>query len=205
MRLHYLLEDGTVVNISHCRYQFRGEAMPQPYRRFGISSAWDLRSRPEHGLVIEWAVSRVIRGPPSSSLQAAMTQVPINEDPAAAGSWQWGWPLVFTGNLHWDWQKRLYTPVSSSQVSQISPSLLAIYHQVIISNLFSMISTKSFLLPSLFLCTLAAAKTVTYNWSVGYVSVNPDGAAQRQAVGINGQWYVFVLSPDSICWLTFNC
>jgi len=57
MRLHYLLEDGTVVNISQCRYQFRGEAMPQPYQRFRIPSALDLRSRPEHGLVIEWAVS----------------------------------------------------------------------------------------------------------------------------------------------------
>ena len=60
-----------------------------------------------------------------------------------------------------------------------------------------MFSTTSLLLYPLLLCTFAAAKTVTYNWSVGFVSVNPDGAAQRQAVGINGQWYVTISSHPS--------
>ncbi len=52
-------------------------------------------------------------------------------------------------------------------------------------------STILFLLHSLLLYTFAAAKTVTYDWSTGYVTVNPDGAAQRRAVGINGKWYFF--------------
>ena len=34
---------------------------------------------------------------------------------------------------------------------------------------------------------LVSAKTVTYNWSVDWVSVSPDGF-ERPAVGINGQW-----------------
>lgn len=32
-----------------------------------------------------------------------------------------------------------------------------------------------------------AARTVTYNWDVDWVSVSPDGL-RRPAVGINGQW-----------------
>lgn len=35
---------------------------------------------------------------------------------------------------------------------------------------------------------VALAATVTYNWDVTWVSVNPDGQRVRPAVGINGQW-----------------
>ncbi|KAI8634433.1 multicopper oxidase [Xylariaceae sp. FL1651] len=35
---------------------------------------------------------------------------------------------------------------------------------------------------------LAAAATVTYDFTVGWVSANPDGAFERPVIGINGQW-----------------
>ncbi|MCJ1411176.1 hypothetical protein MMC19_005264 [Ptychographa xylographoides] len=49
---------------------------------------------------------------------------------------------------------------------------------------------KSFLgvLVVLVSAQLALAATVTYNWDVTWVSVNPDGRKVRPAVGINGQW-----------------
>ena len=34
---------------------------------------------------------------------------------------------------------------------------------------------------------LAAAKTVQYDWEIGYVDVSPDGF-ERKAIGINGEW-----------------
>ena len=34
----------------------------------------------------------------------------------------------------------------------------------------------------------ASAKTVSYNWKLEWVSVNPDGDLPRAAVGINGKW-----------------
>jgi iron transport multicopper oxidase len=52
---------------------------------------------------------------------------------------------------------------------------------------------KSFNIPGfaalLFLTARAAlAATVTYNWAVTWVEVNPDGEKVRPAIGINGQW-----------------
>jgi len=35
--------------------------------------------------------------------------------------------------------------------------------------------------------TLASAKTVTYNFDIGWVTAAPDGYS-RQVIGINGQW-----------------
>lgn len=32
------------------------------------------------------------------------------------------------------------------------------------------------------------AATVTYNFEVGWVTANPDGAFDRPTIGINGQW-----------------
>ena len=32
------------------------------------------------------------------------------------------------------------------------------------------------------------AKTVTYNWSIDWVTRNPDGAFPRPVIGINGEW-----------------
>ena len=34
----------------------------------------------------------------------------------------------------------------------------------------------------------AIAKVVTYDWSIDWVSRNPDGAFQRPVIGINGEW-----------------
>lgn len=34
----------------------------------------------------------------------------------------------------------------------------------------------------------AFAKVVTYDWSIDWVSRNPDGAFQRPVIGINGEW-----------------
>ena len=35
---------------------------------------------------------------------------------------------------------------------------------------------------------LANAATVTYDFDVGWVTANPDGAFKRPTIGINGQW-----------------
>ncbi len=35
---------------------------------------------------------------------------------------------------------------------------------------------------------LASAATVTYDFNVSWVTTNPDGQADRQTIGINGQW-----------------
>ena len=35
---------------------------------------------------------------------------------------------------------------------------------------------------------IASAVTVTYNWDVTWVNVNPDDRHARPAIGINGQW-----------------
>jgi iron transport multicopper oxidase len=37
------------------------------------------------------------------------------------------------------------------------------------------------------LTSIALARTVTYNWSIDYVTAAPDGFS-RQVIGINGQW-----------------
>ncbi|MCJ1474803.1 hypothetical protein MMC13_003463 [Lambiella insularis] len=48
-------------------------------------------------------------------------------------------------------------------------------------------SLNRFLTVLLFVKLILSA-TITYNWDVTWVSVNPDGQAVRPAVGINGQW-----------------
>lgn len=45
----------------------------------------------------------------------------------------------------------------------------------------------SLLLPLLFLVSTAIAKTVTYDFNVGWVTAQPDGFS-RPTIGINGQW-----------------
>lgn len=35
---------------------------------------------------------------------------------------------------------------------------------------------------------IVAAATVTYNFNVGWVTANPDGAFERPTIGINGEW-----------------
>lgn len=35
---------------------------------------------------------------------------------------------------------------------------------------------------------LATAATVTYDFNIGWVAANPDGAFERPTIGINGQW-----------------
>lgn len=39
-----------------------------------------------------------------------------------------------------------------------------------------------------FLFHWARAATVTYDFEVGWVRANPDGAFERPTIGINGQW-----------------
>ena len=38
------------------------------------------------------------------------------------------------------------------------------------------------------LIATAQADTVTFDWDIGWVRVNPDGMAERPVIGINGQW-----------------
>jgi iron transport multicopper oxidase len=43
-------------------------------------------------------------------------------------------------------------------------------------------------LPILSLASAGLAKTVTYNWRVGWLIANPDGLANRPVIAVNGQW-----------------
>lgn len=51
-----------------------------------------------------------------------------------------------------------------------------------------MLPTSSRLLASLAVASFAAARTITYDFDIGWVKANPDGAFERQVIGINGQW-----------------
>lgn len=44
--------------------------------------------------------------------------------------------------------------------------------------------------------SLVAAKTVTYDFDIGWVSANPDGQFERQVIGINGQWPIPTIEGD---------
>ena len=44
--------------------------------------------------------------------------------------------------------------------------------------------------------THALAKTVTYDFDVGYVTANPDGQFERRTIGINGKWPVPTIEVD---------
>ncbi|KAJ9634398.1 ferroxidase fet3 [Knufia peltigerae] len=56
--------------------------------------------------------------------------------------------------------------------------------------------TPFFALIFLLLCEYATAKTVTYDFNVSWVNVNPDGLAERRVIGINGQWPLPVIEVD---------
>jgi iron transport multicopper oxidase len=40
----------------------------------------------------------------------------------------------------------------------------------------------------LILCSLAESKTVEHDFTVGWVTANPDGRFDRPTIGVNGQW-----------------
>ncbi|KAL5615257.1 hypothetical protein BROUX41_005311 [Berkeleyomyces rouxiae] len=44
------------------------------------------------------------------------------------------------------------------------------------------------LLPLLLSASLAVAKTIEYDFHIGWVRANPDGAYERPVIGVNGQW-----------------
>jgi iron transport multicopper oxidase len=48
----------------------------------------------------------------------------------------------------------------------------------------------------LLFCSCTAAKTVTYDFNVSWVTANPDGLADRKVIGINGQWPLPVIEVD---------
>lgn len=48
----------------------------------------------------------------------------------------------------------------------------------------------------LLLGALCAAKTVTYDFDIGYVTANPDGQFDRKTIGINGQWPIPTIAVD---------
>lgn len=48
----------------------------------------------------------------------------------------------------------------------------------------------------LLLCGWCAAKTVTYDFNVSWVTGNPDGHTERKVVGINGRWPLPVIEVD---------
>ncbi|KAF4993124.1 hypothetical protein F66182_16495, partial [Fusarium sp. NRRL 66182] len=47
-----------------------------------------------------------------------------------------------------------------------------------------------------FLLTCSRAETHTFDWNVTWVTANPDGLADRQVVGINGQWPLPVVNVN---------
>jgi iron transport multicopper oxidase len=46
------------------------------------------------------------------------------------------------------------------------------------------------------LSQLVNAATVNYDFTVGWVTANPDGAFDRQTIGINGQWPIPTISGN---------
>lgn len=46
------------------------------------------------------------------------------------------------------------------------------------------------------LITPASSKTVTYDFDIGWVRANPDGAYERPTIGINGQWPLPIIEAD---------
>lgn len=44
--------------------------------------------------------------------------------------------------------------------------------------------------------SLSWAANVTYDFDIGWVTANPDGAADRPVIGINGQWPLPVMEVD---------
>ena len=54
----------------------------------------------------------------------------------------------------------------------------------------------NFFLSLMFFCCLAAAKVVTYDWSLTWVWTNPDGRLARPVVGINNQWPCPTINVD---------
>lgn len=52
------------------------------------------------------------------------------------------------------------------------------------------LSLSNFLVSLLLLSTNAQAKTVTYDFDVGWTYGNPDGQYRRPTIGINGKWPV---------------
>lgn len=49
-------------------------------------------------------------------------------------------------------------------------------------------SSRVLLLALVSLFTVVQTATVTYDFEVGWVTANPDGAFARPTIGINGQW-----------------
>ena len=43
---------------------------------------------------------------------------------------------------------------------------------------------------------LVAAKTITYDFDIGWVTANPDGLFDRPTIGINGQWPIPRIEAD---------
>jgi iron transport multicopper oxidase len=48
--------------------------------------------------------------------------------------------------------------------------------------------SHSLLLAVFSLFTLVRTATVTYDFDIGWVTANPDGAFERPTIGINGEW-----------------
>ncbi|KIX05409.1 uncharacterized protein Z518_06281 [Rhinocladiella mackenziei CBS 650.93] len=59
-----------------------------------------------------------------------------------------------------------------------------------------LVSGAIFLLGLLLSAGWCAAKTVTYDFNVTWVTANPDGLMERKVVGINGQWPLPVIEVD---------
>ena len=47
-----------------------------------------------------------------------------------------------------------------------------------------------------FLAAIVAAKTVNYDFDIGWVTANPDGTYGRPTIGINGQWPLPYIRAD---------
>lgn len=59
---------------------------------------------------------------------------------------------------------------------------------VLASSMAFSTSSRMLLLALASLNSVVRAATVTYDFEVGWVTANPDGAFERPTIGINGQW-----------------
>lgn len=56
--------------------------------------------------------------------------------------------------------------------------------------------TRSAICGLICFATLSHAKNITYDFKIGWVTANPDGAKARPVIGINGQWPIPQITAD---------
>lgn len=74
--------------------------------------------------------------------------------------------------------------MARSQLMQEHESLCSFF----VESFFNMLGPLLFPAACFCFALQTCARTVSYDWSLNWVSVNPDGENPRPAIGINGKW-----------------